>query len=71
MRVLYLELGVGWNTPGIIKLPFWQATSGNERATYVCINQGEAVAPAQIERQAVLIDGDIGAVLSQVKSLLV
>lgn len=71
MRVLYLELGVGWNTPGIIKLPFWQATSVNERATYVCINQGEAVAPAQIERQAVLIDGDIGAVFSQVKSLLV
>ena len=68
MRVLYLELGVGWNTPGIIKLPFWQATSVNERATYVCINQGEAVAPAQIERQAVLIDGDIAGVLAELKA---
>lgn len=68
MRVLYLELGVGWNTPGIIKLPFRQAASGNDRATYVCINQGEAVAPAQIERQAVLIDGDIAGVLAELKA---
>lgn len=70
MRVLYLELGVGWNTPGIIKLPFWQAAARNPRTTYACINQGDAVAPAGIERQAVLIDADIAEVLAEVRDQL-
>lgn len=64
MRVLYLELGVGYNTPGIIKLPFWRAVASNERATYACINLGEAVAPADIERRSILIDGDIATALA-------
>lgn len=58
-RIVYLELGVGWNTPVIIKFPFWQAVAENPEATYVCINKGEAVAPAQIERQAILIDSGL------------
>lgn len=62
-RVLYLELGVGSNTPVIIKYPFWQLTHRNPQATYVCINYGEAFCPPQIEKQSVCIDGDIGEVL--------
>lgn len=58
-RIVYLELGVGWNTPVIIKFPFWQAVAENPQATYVCINKGEAVAPAQIERRAILIDSGL------------
>jgi hypothetical protein len=61
--VLYLELGVGGNTPGIIKYPFWRYTYQNAKATYACINLGEAVAPEQFEKQSILIDGDIGEVL--------
>ena len=61
--VLYLELGVGWNTPVIVKFPFWQDVEQNPRATYACVNLGEAVAPAAIERRSVLIDGDIAATL--------
>ena len=45
MRVLFLELGVGYNTPGIIKYPFWQMTAQNPNAVYACINNGEAVCP--------------------------
>ena len=56
MRVLFLELGVGSNTPGIIKYPFWQMTVKNERATYACVNFGEAVAPAEIADRSILID---------------
>lgn len=67
MRVLYLELGVGYNTPVIIKFPFWRAVAGNPRATYACLNLGEAVAPADIERQSILIDGDISAVLAALR----
>ena len=56
MRVLFLELGVGGNTPVIIKYPFWQMTAKNERATYACVNLGEAVAPAEIANRSILID---------------
>lgn len=45
-KFLFLELGVGYNTPAIIKCPFWQMTAKNPNATYVCINQGQAVLPA-------------------------
>lgn len=61
---------MGWNTPGIIKLPFWQAAAQNARATYACINQGDAVAPVDIERQAVLMDADIAGVLAEVRDQL-
>ncbi len=53
------------NTPGIIKYPFWNMTARNPKATYACINAGEAYAPEEIKRQAICIDGDIGRVLNQ------
>ena len=62
-RTLYFELGVGGNTPGIIKYPFWQMTAANPLATYACVNYGEAVAPREILGRSILIDGDIDAVL--------
>ncbi|MBM6803513.1 hypothetical protein H6B07_12775 [Mediterraneibacter glycyrrhizinilyticus] len=46
-KTLYLELGVGYNTPGIIKYPFWQMTYRNHDATYVCINYRDAAAPKE------------------------
>ena len=62
-KILFLELGVGYNTPVIIKYPFWQMTAKNPDATYICINQGQAVCPREIERQSVCINADIGQVL--------
>ena len=62
-KILFLELGVGYNTPVIIKYPFWQMTAKNPNATYICINQGQAVCPQEIERQSVCINADIGQVL--------
>ena len=62
-KILFLEFGVGYNTPVIIKYPFWQMTAKNPNATYVCINQGQAVCPQEIERQSVCINADIGQVL--------
>ncbi|MBR4192777.1 MAG: Sir2 silent information regulator family NAD-dependent deacetylase [Oscillospiraceae bacterium] len=62
-RVLYLELGVGYNTPVIIKYPFWRLTARNPAATYACINYGEASCPREIEKQSVCIDGDVGELL--------
>ena len=64
-RVLYLELGVGGNTPVIIKYPFWRLVNQNPNAVYACINYGEAVCPPQIEDRSICINDDIGAVLSK------
>ena len=66
-RVLYLELGVGGNTPVIIKYPFWRFTNENPKATYACINFGEAVCPSQIESRSICINEDIGSVLLAIK----
>ena len=62
-KILFLEFGVGYNTPVIIKYPFWQMTAKNPKAIYACINQGQAVYPQEIERQSVCINADIGQVL--------
>ena len=62
-KILFLELGVGYNTPVIIKYPFWQMTAKNPNATYVCINQGQAVCPQEIEKRSICMDADIGQVL--------
>ena len=64
-RVLYLELGVGTNTPVIVKYPFWQMTQANPWATYACLNLGEAFCPTEIESQSICIDADIAWVLDE------
>lgn len=63
LRVVYLELGVGANTPVIIKYPFWRMTAQNPKAVYACINYGEAMAPDEIKKQSICINGDIGEIL--------
>ena len=70
-KILFLELGVGYNTPVIIKYPFWQMTAKNPNATYICINQGQAVCPQEIERQSVCINADIGQVLQSLSDAAV
>ena len=67
LHILFLELGVGMNTPGIIKYPFWQMTAKNPNAVYACVNRGEACCPREIANQAVCIDADIEAVLCALK----
>ena len=64
-KTLFLELGVGYNTPVIIKYPFWQMTAKNPNAIYACINLGDAYAPDDIAARSICIDGDIGEILTQ------
>ena len=64
-KVLFFELGVGGNTPRIIKYPFWQMTEKNPNAGYACINFGEAAVPPKIEKQSICINDDIGEVLKK------
>ena len=65
-KMLFLELGVGYNTPVIIKYPFWQMTAKNPRATYACINRGEVFCPDEIADRAICVDGDIGEAIEKV-----
>ena len=62
-HVLFLELGVGGNTPMIIKYPFWAMTAENPKAIYACLNYNEAVCPEQIRAQSICLDGDSGDLL--------
>ncbi len=66
-HILFLELGVGGNTPGIVKFSFWRMTAENPKAIYACVNLGEAYAPGEIANRSICIDGDIGEVLKKIK----
>ncbi len=66
-RILFLELGVGFNTPSIIKYPFWKMTAENQNAFYACLNLGEAYAPAEISGRSACVDADIGETLAVLK----
>lgn len=58
-NILLLELGVGYNTPVIIKFPFWKMTAANPNAVYACVNKGEAFCPEEIREQSICINMDI------------
>ena len=63
-HILFLELGVGSNTPVIIKYPFWNMTRQNPKAAYACINLGAAYCPKEIQKRAICMDGDVGEILA-------
>ena len=67
LHTLYFEIGVGANTPVIIKYPFWAMTRANPKAKYACLNYNEAFCPHQIENQSICIDGDADTVLASLK----
>lgn len=66
LRTLYLELGVGNNTPVIIKYPFWKMTNQNPNATYACINMGEAIAPREISARSICLNEDVGSAIQDI-----
>ena len=64
-KILFLELGVGYNTPVIIKYPFWQMTAKNPDATYACVNKGQAICPSEIRHKSICINDDISDVINK------
>ena len=64
-KVLFLDVGTGFNTPSIFKIPFWQMTNEWPDATYACVNLDQAFAPDEIEKKSICINGDIGEVIRQ------
>lgn len=68
MKTLYLELAVGFNTPGIIKYNFWHRVYENKKATYACLNLDYAQAPSEIEDRSLCIDGDLSWIIRELAS---
>ena len=68
-KILFLELGVGMNTPGIIKYPFWRMTAENKNARYVCVNTNMAYAPEAIADRSLCFSEDIYDILTALKNL--
>ena len=64
-RVVYLEIGVGYNTPGIIKYPFMRQVYKNPDATYACLNMEEQTVPEEIRDQSILIAGDSDRIIRE------
>lgn len=62
-KLLLLEIGVGFNTPGIIKYPFWRMTAENPEAIYACINYDEIACPDEIKEQTISLTGDAGDII--------
>ena len=69
LKTVFLEAGVGGNTPTIVKYNFWKMTYEWPDATYACLNLGEAVAPKEIAKKSICIDGDIGTILKELKEV--
>ena len=67
LSVLYLELGVGYNTPVIIKLPFWRMTAQNARAVYANVNFGQAEPCPWAPERSIGVNADIAEVLPQLR----
>ena len=68
-RILYLEIGVGWNTPSLIKFPFWQRTYTNTSAIFATLNQ-EPEIPRQIVQRSIAVPGDIASSIEAWKALV-
>lgn len=66
-EILFLELGIGNNTPSIIKYPFWQMTYHNKKAKYACLNANEAFAPKEIANKSLCIAEDIKKIITDLK----
>lgn len=67
LHILFLELGVGYNTPVIIKYPFWNMTANNKNAVYACVNNQELYCPEEIQKQSICIQSDIGKVIHNLR----
>lgn len=64
LRIVFLELGVGYNTPIIIKYPFWKMAVQNEKSLYICINDGQSAVPKELLSRSICIEHDIGEILA-------
>jgi NAD-dependent SIR2 family protein deacetylase len=68
-KMLYLELGVGFNSPGVIKYPFWQMTADNPDAVFATIDLNQPCTWKSIMDRSIVIQGDLDQAVSDLMAL--
>ena len=63
-----MEIGVGYNTPGIIKYNFGQQVYRNKNAVYVYLNMEDSPIPDEIRDRSIVISGDSSQVIQELAS---
>lgn len=66
--IVYFEIGVGDNTPAIIKYPFYRLTAKNSKATYIYANLKRSNPPMEIEGQTIALLGDLSGTIMLLNS---
>lgn len=62
-KVLYLELGVGFTSPGVIKIPFWNMAAENPDAVFASVNLTLPCYPEVLEQRSIVIQDDVDHVI--------
>ena len=66
-NLLLLEIGVGFNTPGIIRFPFEQMVYNNINTNLVRINKDYAFTNKEIENKTILFDEDVNTIIEDLR----
>lgn len=69
-KVVLLELGVGFNTPVIIRFPFEKLVRERDKYSLIRLNMNEAVIPESFKKRAVGIGGDMAEAVNDIKRML-
>ena len=63
-NLVLLEIGVGFNTPGIIRFPFEQITYGNNKATLIRINKDYPLTMLEIKNKTISFNEDTNKIIN-------
>lgn len=68
-NLVLLELGVGFNTPGIIRYPFERITAALPNATLIRINNNSANVPKSISHKSISLECDLSFALDKFRRM--
>ena len=68
-NILFLELGVGYNTPAIIKYSFWDMALKNENSIYATVNLNDSYVPDNLKERSICIEYDISNTINLLKDI--
>ena len=66
-RIVMLELGIGFNTPAIIRFPFERIAFQNPKATIIRLNSDYPEGPAETASRTIFFTEDMDTVIKRIK----
>ena len=64
-KVLLLELGAGYNTPGVIRMPMERIKASFNNASFIRVNMEYAEIPPQIKKNSLSVKGNISSFIEE------